>query len=986
MVGDNRRAVVRSAAEALRRTRKTNGSAVQRRTSRHTALASFGIAALIGSGALLAAPPAQADDAVISSVTFDDGTTGGWVPTGDPTLDYVPDDEGGLALAVVDREADYVGIETPVGLLDGFSEGDLLTFSMQVRLADGAPDSSARFVMKPDYTWIGNTAVTADAWTTVTGTFTVPAGATELVAYLGTEDTGAPYTYYVDDIVVTAPADDGNAADEPPLHETVPFPLGVAIDERETIGAASDVLRQHFTQITAENHMKPDAWYAEDHSFSPNPQVDALMDYAQANGLRVYGHVLVWHSQVPDWFFTHDDGTPLTDDPADQEILRERLRTHVFSVAEYLADGWGAFGGGNPLVAWDVVNEVVDDGTAYEDGMRRSRWYQVLGEEFVDLAFTYAEQAFNEQYADPAADRPVALFINDYNTETAGKQDRYHALVERLLGRGVPLDGVGHQFHLNLAVPVSSLEATFERFADLPVTQAVTELDVPTGSPVTQPGLVEQGYYYRDVFRTFREHADDLYSVTVWGLNDGRSWRSDQGAPLLFNDRFQAKLAFHGAADGELPATPRSALSFAGDVALDDAATGALAWQQLPPIAIGEIATFQTRWAPDHLTVHVDVDDATTEASDAVEIALGTDTVTVARDGTADVPAVVAERDGGYALVAHVPLTGAAEGDVLDLDLRVTDGGTTTGWNEEGTLGALSLVEELSYLEVAEAAQAPEIDGAVDDVWAGAGTVTTDVLTEGEIGAVAQVRTLWRDDELFVLAEVTDPVVDSTGSNPWTQDSVEIYLDAGNAKNGAYRPLDTQIRIGADGAVTFGTGDPDEQAERLRYAVTTTDVGYTVEAAITLEGTGGAGTFHGFDVQVNDASEGERTGVVNWADPTGLGYQSTARWGVAQLVEAPVVADPSVVVDPARVRILGSVQVQLTGFEPGERVTVRSVWLPGTILALPTSTVRLTADDNGEASTRIGGLSLLLPGPYQITAAVDGDVVARTGLTVTLLR
>src|SRR5690606_31017118 len=57
-----------------------------------------------------------------------------------------------------------------------------------------------------------------------------------------------------------------------------------------------------------------------------------------------------------------------------------------------------------------------------------------------------------------------------------------------------------------------------------------------------------------------------------------------------------------------------------------------------------------------------------------------------------------------------------------------------------------------------------------------------------------------------------------------------------------------------------------------------------------------------------------------------------------------------------------------------------------TILALPTSTVRLTADDNGEASTRIGGLSLLLPGPYQITAAVDGDVVARTGLTVTLLR
>lgn len=938
---------------------------------------------MIGAGALVAAAPAIAEDVVISSVSFDDGTTGDWVDSGGATLDYVADDEGGLALAVVDRSADYVGIQTPAGLLDGFAAGDLLTFSMQVRLAEGTPASSARFVMKPAYTWIGNTNITADAWTTVTGTYTVPEDAADLVAYIGTSDLDGPYTYYVDDIVVAAPSDEGDASSEPPLSDTVDFPLGVAIDDRETVGVASDVLTQHFTQITAENHMKPEAWYDAEHAFAPNAQIATLMDYAQANELRVYGHVLVWHSQTPDWFFQRDDGTPLTSDPADQEILRERLRTHILSIAEYLSTGWGAFGSEtNPLVAWDVVNEVVDDGSTYEDGLRRSAWYNVLGEDFIDLAFTYADEAFNDVYADPAADRPVTLFINDYNTESAGKQVRYHDLVERLLARGIPVDGVGHQFHVTLDTSISSLGATLDAFADLPVTQAVTELDAPTGTPVTQARLVAQGYFYRDLFRTFREHSDELFSVTLWGLTDGRSWRSSSGAPLLFNDRYQAKYAFFGAADRELPVTPESALSFAGNVAIDDDAATDVAWRQLPTVAIGDTARFQTRWSPDHLTAYVDVDDATAQASDAVGILIGETTHTIARDGAAEVPAVVTERDGGYTLVAHLPLEGAAQGDVLDVDVQVTDGETTTGWNEPGVIGALSLIEELSYVEVAEAAATPAIDGEVDDVWADAGTVTTAVVTEGVLGATAEVRTLWLDDHLYVLAQVNDAVVDSTGSNPWTQDSVEIYVDAGNAKAGGYRPIDTQIRIGADGALSFGTGDPDEQAARLTSAVTTTDAGYTVEAAISLVGAGGAGTFHGVDFQVNDASNGERTGVVNWADPTGLGYTSTAHWGVAQLIAAP--ADPEVTVDPSQVRIGRSVEISLTGFEPGAQITVRTVWLPGTFLALPTSKVRLVADSDGEASTRVGGLSLLLPGPYMVTATVDGEVVAQTGLRVTL--
>lgn len=223
------------------------------------------------------------------------------------------------------------------------------------------------------------------------------------------------------------------------------------------------------------------------------------MDFAQAEGLRVYGHVLVWHSQTPAWFFEDTAGAPLTDSAADQELLRERMRTHVFSVAETLSDEYGLFGSEtNPLVAWDVVNEVVSDSGEFADGLRRSEWYRILGEEYIDLAFRYADEAFNDQFAAPGTDRPVTLFINDYNTEQSGKQDRYFALVNRLLERGVPLDGVGHQFHVNLAMPIQALEDAIVRFQDLPVTQVVTELDVPTGTPETEALFIEQGYYYRD--------------------------------------------------------------------------------------------------------------------------------------------------------------------------------------------------------------------------------------------------------------------------------------------------------------------------------------------------------------------------------------------------------------------------------------------------------------------------------------------------------
>ncbi|GAA5203568.1 endo-1,4-beta-xylanase [Microbacterium jejuense] len=801
---------------------------------------------------------------------------------------------GGAQSAVVTGrvgQGDGIGHDI-TGLLDPDVTYEL---SAWVRFGDGQP---------VDDVWLsrantdgGSTAfatlaqfdsVTNTGWTEVTARFTGSAAAQSLL-YFETRwrsgETGNTSDLYIDDVTLRVPAP-AVVEDLTGVKETVGFPVGVAIDSRETTGAASELVQRHFDQVTPENFMKPEAWYDANGDFvTENAEADALMDDAQQNGLRVYGHVLAWHSQTPAWFFQDDAGQPLAADDAGRAVLSERLRTHVFDVAQYLSDRYGLFGSDtNPLRAFDVVNEVVSDGGESADGLRRSEWYRILGEEFIDQAFAYAEEAFNRTYAAPGADRPVALFINDYNTEQGGKQQRYHALVQRLLARGVPVDGVGHQFHVSLAMPVSALEAAITAFEDLPVTQAVTEFDVTTGTPVTQAKLVDQGYYYRDAFRVFRAHADDLYSVTLWGLTDGRSWRNSSGAPLLFDDGYKAKPAYYGAVDGELAAPLRTANVFAGDVALDAAATSSPEWKRLPLHRVEGTASFQLRWAADHLTVYASVDDASADAADGVELALGDAVLRVARDGTGDVPAVVTERAGGYDVVAHLPLTAAAAGATLAFDLRVATGAGTVAWNAAGTLGTLTLVEPLSFLEVVQTDSAPVVDGTVDAAWAEARAVTTDKAVSGSAGAVATVRTLWSGSTLYVLAEVADPTIDVSGSDPWVQDSVEVYVDPGNAKNGSYRYDDSQIRVSAANAVSFGTGDEAFQRGRVRSATSLVDGGYVVELAIELGDAAGPGTFHGLDFQVNDASGGQRTAIGNWADPTGAGYQSTARWGVGELV------------------------------------------------------------------------------------------------------
>src|SRR5690606_15868523 len=133
------------------------------------------------------------------------------------------------------------------------------------------------------------------------------------------------------------------------------------------------------------------------------------------------------------------------------------------------------------------------------------------------------------------------------------------------------------------------------------------------------------------------------------------------------------------------------------------------------------------------------------------EFVWGDETVTVNRDGSGDVDAVVTETDAGFTVVAHLPLEAAEQGDTVEFDVRILTGETAAGWNSAGAVGTLTLLEPLSYVEVLETGTAPTIDGTVDEVWAEAGTIETGKQVEGTAGASAGFRTLWRENTLYLL-------------------------------------------------------------------------------------------------------------------------------------------------------------------------------------------------------------------------------------------
>lgn len=310
------------------------------------------------------------------------------------------------------------------------------------------------------------------------------------------------------------------------------FDIGAAVN-LATIESQKDVLTAHFNSITAENDMKFERVHPSEEVYTFDA-ADRIVDFAVRNGMKVRGHTLVWHNQTPDWVFQAAHGGTVG-----REQLLARMKAHIDTVV-------GRYK--NIVYGWDVVNEAVEDKS--DVWLRRSKWLEILGEDFIDQAFRFAHEA------DPSA----VLFYNDYNESHPEKRDKIIRLVKGLKKRNVPIHGIGLQGHWNLYDPsLDKIREAIERYAALGLQLQVTELDISMfefddrRTDLTAPTaeMVErQEELYDRIFSLFREYKGVLTAVTFWGAADDYTWLDDFPArgrknwPLVFDVNHQPKGAY----------------------------------------------------------------------------------------------------------------------------------------------------------------------------------------------------------------------------------------------------------------------------------------------------------------------------------------------------------------------------------------------------------------------------------------------------------
>lgn len=323
------------------------------------------------------------------------------------------------------------------------------------------------------------------------------------------------------------------------------FLVGVALNTRQSSGvdtAAVKIVKRHFNSVVAENCMKCQTIHPEEDRYDFS-QADEFVKFGEDNGMYIIGHCLVWHSQLAPWLCVDKDGNNVA-----PEVLKQRLKDHITTIVSRYK---------GRVKGWDVVNEAILEDGSY----RKSKFYEILGEEFIPLAFQYAHEA------DPEAE----LYYNDYNMHEAGKRATVVKLVNDMKSKGLRVDAIGMQGHVGLDYPsLTDFEESMLAYASTGAKVMITEWDMsalPTLKrtanvsdtvaykkmlnpyPESLPDSVSQQWNNRmsDFLNLFIKHSDFVSRVTAWGVSDGDSWkngfpvRGRKDYALLFDRDYQPK-------------------------------------------------------------------------------------------------------------------------------------------------------------------------------------------------------------------------------------------------------------------------------------------------------------------------------------------------------------------------------------------------------------------------------------------------------------
>ncbi len=483
-----------------------------------------------------------------------------------PAFEYVSDfsegtdgwyarSAGGASIAVTDDKALFMTGRTATWNSPGrdFELVPGKTYNLSVQVKQDMHDSAMFMISiahkagdKESYENLGSCTAKKGEWTTIQCPYIAGTWDT-YVLYI--EGAGAETEFYIKDFTCLEKVNTYGVAGMPSLKEVYApyFDFGSAVVLSEVMDEKRmDFYASQFAIFTPGNEMKPDSLLdmtearRQIRATDPKDQTIVctkfdsaipLLEWAKANDMKVHGHVLVWHSQTPAEFFHEDYNThkPLVS----REVMLARMESYIRQVLTWTNENYPGI-----IVSWDVVNEAVADG---ESGavpgnimhLRKSLWTDVIGEDFVNLAFQYARK-----YAAEGVD----LYYNDYNTDMTYKRVGILKLIDSLRADGT-LDGYGFQSHYTIGTNLYNIDAAFQNMiAREGLKLRVSELDVGI-SENTDAKWRAQADYYAKLFEMYMKYADRIEAVHVWGTVDDLSWRANT-YPLLFDNKAQPKYAF----------------------------------------------------------------------------------------------------------------------------------------------------------------------------------------------------------------------------------------------------------------------------------------------------------------------------------------------------------------------------------------------------------------------------------------------------------
>lgn len=400
--------------------------------------------------------------------------------------------------------------------------------------------------------------------------------------------------------------DGQNQEELPLLRDAVMENLGCLVGAAVTVADIQnekswEIVTTYFNAITIGNELKPDAMVGYSNGRCPGTEeaelngetiivpkldysraetiLDKVLEWNQANPdqeIKVRGHVLVWHSQTPEWFFHVDYDK--NKDYVDKETMNKRLEWYIRTMLTHFTGEDSKYKG--MFYGWDVVNEAISDGTGtYRSdqenpneplsqdthGSNSSWWHVYQSNEFIINAFLYANK-----YA-PA---DLELYYNDYNECTFKKQQGILELLRTIKdregepGEGTRIDAMGMQGHYNMTSPSwTEFDSAIMRYAAVVGNVQVTEFDMKSsdgydGSDEAKAEeYEEQANRYRMLYWVMKKNNNEkganVTGITFWGTADHLSWlqsRSDVGGgntevlpecPLLFDENYEPKPAYY---------------------------------------------------------------------------------------------------------------------------------------------------------------------------------------------------------------------------------------------------------------------------------------------------------------------------------------------------------------------------------------------------------------------------------------------------------